>query len=286
MSPVVLDGVTLAERRAPLLAERAAAVRGRRGHAPAFVIVAFGDDRGHVPHVARKTRMCAAAGVAATPLVMRPDVPTGEAIGRMQDAVNHGRFDGVFVQFPFPGTIAGDAFAAALPVELDVDIMTPVRTARFMNGHAALPPVTVSACLLLLDAYGVSIVERRGIIVADESPFSLMFRRALSLRGARMQELVGPTAPDLIERVGAADVVVVAAAAAGLVHSAMLSPGTIVIDAGYFNPGGRGDIDVTGGIDHLAALAPVPGGIGPMTVSSLIERVILFAEGGSEPVRS
>jgi methylenetetrahydrofolate dehydrogenase (NADP+)/methenyltetrahydrofolate cyclohydrolase len=286
MSPVVLDGVTLADRRAPLMAERAAAVQGRRGHAPAFVIVAFGDERGHVPHVARKARMCAAAGVAATSLVIPRAVPTGEAIGRMRDAVNHGRFDGVFLQFPFPETIDGDAFAAALPVELDVDIMTPVRTAGFMNGLAALPPVTVSACILLLDAYGVPIAERRGIIVADESPFSLMFRRALSLRGARMQELVDPTAPDLIERMQAADLVVAAAATAGLVHSTTLSPGTIAIDAGYFNPDGRGDIDVSGGIDHLAAIAPVPGGIGPMTVSSLIERVILFAEGGGEPDRS
>jgi methylenetetrahydrofolate dehydrogenase (NADP+)/methenyltetrahydrofolate cyclohydrolase len=275
---LILDGVSLARRREAMLAERAAAVLSRRGRAPGLLLVAFSDEQDGVPHIDRKLRMCAAAGVDATPLIIPSSVHTREATSRMQDLLKDRSFDGVFVQFPFPDTIDGDAFASAIPAELDVDIMTPVRTAQFMNGIATLPPVTVSAGLLLLDEYDVSLADRRGIVVARQSPFSLMFRAALSLRGADMAPLAPPDAPDLDERLRDAELVVVAGATPGLVQSTTLPPGVVAIDAGYFNPGGRGDIDVSGGIDHLAAISPVPGGIGPLTVSALIERVVLFAE--------
>lgn len=278
MAALILDGTGLARRRQPMIARRAEAVRSRRGHAPALVIIAFGDEQGHVPHVARKQRMCAEAGIDVAVLVIPSGMDTGTALGRMRDLLIERAFDGVFVQVPFPDTIDGDAFVSAIPVHLDVDVMTPARTARYMNGTDSLPPVTVAAALLLLDEYGISIDGRRGIVVADEHPFSLMLRAALMLRGAEMQALVGPADLRLQDRVREADLVVVSAAMPGVVQSTQLMPGAVAIDVGYFNPGGQGDIDVSGGIDHLAALCPVPGGIGPMTVSALLERVVFFAE--------
>lgn len=278
MTVVVLDGARLARRRLPILADRAEAVLARRGRAPAFLLVGFGDEHGHVSHVARKQRMCADAGVELVPLTFGPAVRTHEAVEQMREVVKERSLDGVFVQIPFPDGVDGDALVAAVPIELDVDIMTPVRTARYMNGTDALPPVTVSAALLLLDEYDVSIEGRRGIVVAEEHPFSLMLRAALVLRGADMAAPAHPADPDLEERVRAADLVVVSAGSPGLVQSTTIRRGAVAIDVGYFNPGGRGDIDPAGGVDHLAAIAPVPGGIGPMTISALLERVILFAE--------
>jgi methylenetetrahydrofolate dehydrogenase (NADP+)/methenyltetrahydrofolate cyclohydrolase len=278
MTALFLDGASLASRRTPIIAERSAAVRRRRGHAPALVIVAFADEQGRVPHVDHKLRMCVASGVEATLVVVPPGADTSGAMNRLHEALSEDRFDGAFVQFPFPDAIDGAAFAAAIPVALDVDIMTPVRTARFMNGLDDLAPVTVAAGLLLLEEYGVSIADRRGVVVAEENPFSLMFRAALALEGADMGPIVAPDATDLLQRVHEAELIVVAAASPGIVQSTALSTGAVAIDAGYFNPGGRGDIDVSGGVDHLSAISPVPGGIGPMTVSALIERVVLFAE--------
>lgn len=274
----VLDGAALARRRAPLLAQRAAAVRERRGRPPALVIVAFSDSNDRVPHVRNKVRQCAEAGVEVTPLIFPSAVHTERAVSQLNDVVADGGHDGVFLQFPFSAAIDGDKLAASIPADLDVDIMTPLRTAEYMNGISKLPPLTVSATLMLLDEYEVSTEGRRGIVIADESPFTLMFRAALVLRGADMDALVPPESPRLAERVRAADLVIAAAAVPGLLQSAVLSPGTVAIDAGYFNPDGRGDIDLSGGIDHLAAVSPVPGGIGPMTISALVERVVAFAE--------
>jgi methylenetetrahydrofolate dehydrogenase (NADP+) / methenyltetrahydrofolate cyclohydrolase len=278
MAATVLDGTSLARRREDRIVQRAAAVRRRRGHAPGVFIVAFGDGAGRVPHVERKLRSFAAAGVEAEPLVLPPATATSDAIEQMHGGLRERSFDAVFVQIPFPAEIDGDAFAAAIPEELDVDVMTPARVARFLTGDASLAPVTVSAGLLLLDAYGVAVTGRRGVVVADDTPFARMFAAALAARGASMDPLVAPSDAALVARVNAAGLVVVAAGSPGLVQATDVARGAVAIDVGYFNEGGRGDIDVSGGFEHLAAFAPVPGGIGPMTVSVLIERVVRFAE--------
>lgn len=77
----------------------------------------------------------------------------------------------------------------------------------------------------------------------------------------------------------AAPLVIVAVGRPGILSALQLAPDAVAIDVGYFNVGGRGDIDLAGGASHLGALAPVPGGIGPMTVSYLLERTISIAEG-------
>jgi methylenetetrahydrofolate dehydrogenase (NADP+) / methenyltetrahydrofolate cyclohydrolase len=278
-SVTILDGTALARRRATGLAARAGAVTESRGRAPGVLIVAFADGGGRAPFVARKLQACARAGVTATPLILPADVDAPRAIRLMRATLREGRFDGVFVQVPFPEGFDGDALVAAIPVDLDIDVMTVARSERFMNGEADTPPITVSAALLLLDAWAVPIAGRRGIVVAHVSAFAEMFRAALARRGAVLDAIVEPSATGLDERVGGAGLVVVAAATPGLVRSSWLADGAVAIDVGYFNAGGRGDIDTNAGIDHLTAIAPVPGGIGPMTVSALVERVIAFAEG-------
>lgn len=274
----VLDGARLAERRAPIIAQRAADVRSRRGRPPTLALLAFRDAGGSVPHIGAKIRRAAAVGVDITPVIIEPGRSTDAAIEAMLEAASSQAADAVFVQFPYPDSIDGEALAAAIPTALDIDIMTPVRIAHFMNGRATLPPVTVTAGLLLLDAYDVSVSDRSGVVIADENPFALMFRGALERRGARMDPLVDPATPDLAERVHAADLVIAAAGMPGIVDAAVISRGAVAIDVGYFNPGGRGDIDLSGGVDHLRAISPVPGGIGPMTISALLERVVEFAE--------
>lgn len=278
MPPLILDGTSLARRRAAAIAGRAAAVRARRGEPPCLLLVAFAEPDGHVPHVQRKLRACADAGVKTELVSLPAGASTDAAIRALHERLGRSRVDGVFLQFPFPAAIDGDSLAASVPSAVDVDIMTPALVTAYLERISPYPPVTVSAALLLLEHYDVEIAGLRGVVVADESPFAVMFREALSRCGARMAPLVPPSARDLDALVSGAGLVVAAAARPGTVTAAMLRQGTVAIDAGYFNPGGRGDIDASGGIGHLAALAPVPGGIGPMTVSALIERVVEFAE--------
>jgi methylenetetrahydrofolate dehydrogenase (NADP+) / methenyltetrahydrofolate cyclohydrolase len=277
VSTITLDGTSLATRRADGIAAGAAAVVMRRGRAPRLLLMAAADERGRVPHAAAKLRACAAAGIEVVPLIIDAGASTPSAQHALSAAIAEWRPDAVFVQLPLPAGIREEAITSVIPAESDVDIMSPERVQRYMAAPGELPALTISAALLLLEAHAVSLAGRRGVLVAEESSFSLMFREALSRMGAYMEPLVAPASVDVRSRVSRADLVVVAAGQPGLLHTGMLARGTVALDIGYFNEGGRGDIDVSPGIEHLAAIMPVPGGVGPMTVSALLERVVQFA---------
>ncbi|MHB1310753.1 MAG: hypothetical protein ACYC3L_01960 [Gemmatimonadaceae bacterium] len=277
-SMIVLDGVRLAARRLPNLAARSSTVVRRRGRAPRLGILAFAGADGRAPHVAGKVRAGAAAGVEVVVGVVPWAADIDQARRVLETLVCDNDMDGLFVQFPYPDAAWGPQLEAMIPVAVDVDVMSPERVQRVLNATEQLPPVTVSAALELLDAHGVGVAGRRGLVIAEPSDFAAMFRLAFVQRGARMLPLIRPTEATLPERLRGSTLVIAAAGMPGSVRANQLAPGAVAIDVGYFNAGGRGDIDADGGIAHLDAIAAVPGSIGPMTVSCLVERTILFAE--------
>lgn len=275
---LVLDGAALAAARALGLAVRGQRVAVALGRRPRLVLVAFADGTGDAPFVARKMRACSAAGVDVLPLILPRETSTPAATQVLGACLVEERHDAVFLEFPFPDRVDGNALTAMVPTSTDVDIMTAGRVTEYFADPHALPPLTVSAGLELIDGYGVDIRGRVGVVVGPDIPFTRMFSEALARRGARMHPILPAEASDTLQRVKQAELVVVAASVPGVLASTALAPGAVLIDVGYFNPGGRGDVDTTNGVAHLAAFAPVPGGIGPMTVSVLVERVIAFAE--------
>lgn len=277
MPPLILDGRNLAERRLPALRSRANSVREARGTPPCLLLVAVRDPGGRVPWIARKVRAGARAGVEVRSLVLEPDLDTTAAVAALERATGDTRPNGILLQFPFPPGIDLDVLSAAVPLDADVDAMKPERFRAFMAGKVGRPPATVAATLALLDEAGVALGGREGVAVAEERPFTSMLCEALTRRGARIG-IASPDSKEFGDRLRASTLVVTAAHRAGIVRSSELAPGSVVVDGGYFNPGGVGDLDVSDGVDHLEALAPVPGGVGPMTISTLLEAVIEAAE--------
>ncbi|WKW13394.1 hypothetical protein Strain138_002713 [Pseudogemmatithrix spongiicola] len=277
---IILDGTALAARRLPGLRARAQALAAARGRAPLLGILGFADASGRVPHVAPKLRAAESCGIAVDVAA----VPLGATLADTLAAAERLRatpgLDGLFVQFPYPDPAWGDAVEAMIPASLDVDVMAPVEVERYFADASALPPVTVSAALHLVDEAGIALEGRSGVVVAEQSPFAEMFREAFARRGAQMSALVAPAAAADDARVRNAGVVIVAAGVPGVVDAMMLADGAVAIDVGYFNPGARGDIANATTARHLDAMVPVPGGIGPMTISALLERVLVFAERG------
>jgi methylenetetrahydrofolate dehydrogenase (NADP+) / methenyltetrahydrofolate cyclohydrolase len=276
MNVAVLDGSRLSVQRRAAIASSAADVLLRRGQPPALLLVAFEDAQGRVPHVARKMRESRELGIHTALLAIAPDQSTADVSAVMRRAMAEHEPDAVFVQVPIPDGLDSDAIVSEIPPHLDVDVMSPVRVAGYIDSAAELPPVTITAAMTLLDAYDVRTAARYGVVIADESPFARMFQEALIRRGTHSVELISPSDAELHQLTRRAGLVVAAAGIPWLLKSSELSPGTVALDIGYFNGGGRGDIEVDG-IDHLAAIMPVPGGVGPMTVSALLERVVDFA---------
>lgn len=277
MPPVLLDGHALARARGPVLSRRAAAVTRRRGRPPRVLLLAFAGPGGQAPHVEAKVRRCSEVGVSLTPLILAETVEAHQAEVRFRSALSS-HPDGVFVQVPFPEGFDGEALLEAIPPEADIDVMGPAAIERYARDSDASPPLTVAAALALLDQHRVSLSGVEGVVVGPDTPFHAQFERALHRRGAAMNPRLDPSDPALEQGLAGADLVVLAAAEAGLVPSGWIRPGAVVIDAGYYNPGGVGDLALDEGIDHLGALSPVPGGVGPMTVSMLVEAVVARAE--------
>lgn len=277
MPTLILDGRLLAERRLPTLHDRARRVREVRGTSPRLLLVAFAEVDGRAPWVSRKVRAGAEAGVDARPLILPEDLGTDGAATALERAIQDTRPDGILLQLPFPPGIDLDVLTAAVPPKADVDVMKPERFRAFMAGRLDRQPATVAAALALLEDGHVDLSGRQGVVIGEEMPFTSMLRETLARRGVQMA-IVPPESGGLQERLADATLVVTYVCRSGAVRAGDLAPGSVVIDGGYFNPGGRGDVDLSGGVEHLEALAPVPGGVGPMTVSALMEGVIAAAE--------
>jgi methylenetetrahydrofolate dehydrogenase (NADP+)/methenyltetrahydrofolate cyclohydrolase len=240
---ILLDGDHLVGQRLPGLRSRAAAVATVRGRPPALALLAFADDDGRdAPHVNRKVRACRDVGVDLVPVMVARQAGTPGALKAMAKFQPE-RFDGVFLQFPFPAHVDDDALANAIPEILDIDVMSPGRIARYLASRDEDPPVTVAAGIALLDAYDVDSRDLPGLVIADPSPFATMFREALVRRGANMHPNVAPDSLATTQVLADVRLVVVAAATPGVVSSNHLSPATVAIDVGYYNAGGRGDIE-------------------------------------------
>lgn len=276
VGPVFLDGRDLARRRQPDLAARATSVAGSRGRPPKVGLVAFEDGNGGPGFIPRKLLACEAAGVEAVPVLLPPTTGTKGVLDAIAALVD-GRPDALFLELPFPHAIEPEVVVAAVPEAIDIDVMTAPRIRRYFEGEGP-PPLTISAGLALLDGFKIDVAGMSGIVIAGPSPFAEMFREALARRGARMRPLVPPISA--LKEALHAQMIVAAAGQPALLDAARLPAGAVVIDAGYFNRGGIGDVDTSRSTEHLGALAPVPGGIGPMTVSMLVERVIACAERG------
>lgn len=277
MAPLILDGRALAAARLPAIRDRARAMAGIRGRPPGLLILAFEGPDGRAPWLDGKLRAARDAGIDVRTLVLPHAIGTAAARDAFASAVADAETDGVFVQFPFPSGVDGDVLSAAIPGRADIDVMHPARVRAYLAGAGPTPPLTVSAILLLLGAHGLTLTDAPTVVVAEGTVFDRMLVEAVRRRGARVR-MVSPDAPDAAHRLAEARVVITSVGRPGAVAGERIAPGAVVVDGGYFNPGGRGDVDLSGGAHHLRALCPVPGGVGPMTVSALLEAVVVRAE--------
>ncbi len=277
MAPLILDGRALAAARHPAIRARARAVATRRGRPPRLLILAFEGPSGRAPWIDGKLRACREAGVDTRTLVLPHGVGTAETRAKFKASVAADEADGVFVQFPFPPDVDSAGVSGVIPAGADIDVMRPDRVREYLAGTGPTPPLTVTAILALLDAHIVELTDEPAVVIAEGTEFDRMLAEALRRRGAQVR-IEHPDTSGLRDRLVGARVVITSLARPSVVRSGHVAPRSVLVDGGYFNPGGRGDVDLTDGIDHLRALAPVPGGVGPMTVSALVDAVVDRAE--------
>jgi methylenetetrahydrofolate dehydrogenase (NADP+)/methenyltetrahydrofolate cyclohydrolase len=279
LSASILDGkATAAEVKADL--KERVAVLAARGILPGLGTILVGDDPGSRAYVAGKHRDCAQVGVAS----IRRDLPATATQAEVEQAVAELNADpactGYIVQLPLPSGLDEKRVLNLMDPAKDADGLHPVNLGKLVLGEQAPLPCTPRGIVALLRRYGVEIAGAEVTVIGR----GITVGRALGLLLTRRSENATVTlchtgTKDLASHTRTADIVVVAAGRAGLLTADMVKPGAAVLDVGITRTEAGLAGDVAPDVASVAGwIAPMPGGVGPMTRAMLITNVVEAAE--------
>lgn len=293
---MIIDGKQIAQTIRGELREQIAALRAEGKRAPKLAVVLVGHNPASETYVANKLKACAEVGIEAEKIAYDEYTTEQTLLNEIHRLNNDDSIDGFIVQLPLPAHINELTILSAIDYRKDVDGLTPENVGRTVQGLPSIVSATPRGIRELLARYGIAtegkhvVVIGRSNIVGKPIAMLLMQRPYLSLPGMSAASLGDATVTvchsktqDLASICRTADIIIVAAGSPNLVTAGMVKPGATVIDVGInriddpASPRGYrlvGDVD----FEHVAPVAgfitPVPGGVGPMTIVSLMQNTI------------
>ncbi|MGW3506694.1 bifunctional 5,10-methylenetetrahydrofolate dehydrogenase/5,10-methenyltetrahydrofolate cyclohydrolase [Streptomyces sp. NPDC000994] len=271
----LMDGTALARRVVEETARKAAALTERTGTAPCLAAVLVGEDPASVTYVRMKQKRCRKAGIESRHVALPAATTTEELVDTLRSLSKDPAVHGILLQHPVGEHIDERAAFEAIVPEKDVDGVTCASFAAMSFGLPGFASCTPGGILRLLDAYDVELRGRRAVVVGRSAILGKPVGMLLLARDATVTYCHSRTA-DLPAAVREADIVVAAVGRPRLIRGEDLKPGAVVIDAGY-NPGNVGDVDFDSAVERASLITPVPGGVGPMTIATLLEQTVTAA---------
>jgi methylenetetrahydrofolate dehydrogenase (NADP+)/methenyltetrahydrofolate cyclohydrolase len=248
------------------------------GVAPKLAVVLVGDDEASVVYARSKEKVGDKLGIQVD-LTVKPASTTEEEVLGLIDGLNADRnVHGILVELPLPKGIGKETVMARLNPLKDVDGVHPVNRGYLLGGqeHLALVPATPLACIELMERAGVELRGKRVALVGRGDTVGRPLASLLIKRDATITVCHTKTV-DIPSITRAAELVVVAAGKAGLVHGDMLSEGQVVVDAGINakEEGGiTGDVHFDSAVEKVKAITPVPGGVGSLTTTIIMNNLL------------
>ena len=284
MAARILDGKSLA---ADLRAEVAAAVaewQAATGRAPGLAVVLVGDDPASRSYVTAKEKACAAAGIRSREIHLPASTAKADVLAAVRALNADDAVDGILVQLPLPEAAIEREVIEAVDPAKDVDGFHPTNVGRMVLGLPAFVPCTPAGVVELLRRAGVALAGASVVVVGRSQIVGRPLSILLSQKGVDATVTLCHTRTrDLARFTRAADVVVVAAGRPGTLTADMVKPGAVVIDVGVNRvpdaskaTGYRlaGDVDFAAVAEKAAAITPVPGGVGPLTIAMLLKNTL------------
>ncbi|MGW0080157.1 bifunctional 5,10-methylenetetrahydrofolate dehydrogenase/5,10-methenyltetrahydrofolate cyclohydrolase [Streptomyces sp. NPDC003393] len=268
----LMDGTALARRIVEETARKAADLTDRTGTAPCLATVLVGEDPASVTYVRMKQNRCRKAGIDSRRVALPAETTTEELVGTLRSLSQDPSVHGILLQHPVGDHIDERAAFEAIAPEKDVDGVTFASFATMSFGLPGFVSCTPGGILRLLDAYDVDLAGKRAVVVGRSAILGKPVGMLLLARDATVTYCHSRTR-DLSSVVREADVVVAAVGRPRLVRGQDIKPGAVVIDAGY-NEGNVGDVDFDSAVERASLITPVPGGVGPMTIATLLEQTV------------
>jgi methylenetetrahydrofolate dehydrogenase (NADP+) / methenyltetrahydrofolate cyclohydrolase len=278
LSARILDGRTLAQKVRARIADDVARLRAEHGIQPGLAAVLVGEDPASEVYVGMKRRATEAAGMLSRQVVL-PTATTQEELEALVSELNEDEaIDGILVQLPLPRHLDPRPVQELIAPAKDVDALNPYTAGRLAVGDPTFLSCTPYGVLELLAEAGVDTVGANVVIVGRSNLVGRPLSNMLTLKGRDATvTLAHSRTRDLPAVCRTADVLVAAVGVAGLVTADMVRPGATVIDVGTNRTeDGKlvGDVDFEGVAEVAGAITPVPGGVGPMTVTMLLQNTL------------
>jgi methylenetetrahydrofolate dehydrogenase (NADP+)/methenyltetrahydrofolate cyclohydrolase len=273
---VILDGKALARDTEQALTDRVQKFKDRTGRVPQLATILVGNDPASATYVKMKGNACARVGMLSRRIEMGQDTTTSQLLDQIKALNDDPLIDGILLQHPVPKQIDERAAFEAISLEKDVDGVTCLGFGRMAMGCPAYGSATPAGIMRLLDHCKIEMEGRLAVVVGRSPILGKPMAMMLLNRNATVIICHSKTKnlPDIVRQ---ADIVVGAVGRPELIKGDWIKDGAVVVDAGY-HPGNVGDIDLKAASQKASAYTPVPGGVGPMTISTLILQTMDSAE--------
>ncbi|HEY2335246.1 MAG TPA: bifunctional methylenetetrahydrofolate dehydrogenase/methenyltetrahydrofolate cyclohydrolase FolD [Solirubrobacterales bacterium] len=274
----IIDGKAVAAAVRERVASEVAEFAAERDRKPVLATVIVGDDPASEIYVRNKHRACEEAGMGSIHHGLGAETSEAELLDLVSELGRDDEVDGILVQLPVPEQIDPDAVVAAIDPGKDVDGLTPVNAGRLAHGMPGLVPCTPCGVMELLRHEGVELDGAEAVVVGRSKLVGVPVARLLLAANATVTVCHSRTR-DLAGTCRRADVLVAAVGVPRLLGAEAIKPGAVVIDVGMnrTDEGLFGDVDFAAARALAAAITPVPGGVGPMTIAMLLVNTLAAA---------
>lgn len=288
--PTIIDGKKTSQDIKNEIAARVAEIKAEGGKIPHLAAILVGNDGASQTYVGAKVKACHEIGFESTLVRMENTVSEEELLAKVEEINENPDIDGLIVQLPLPKHISVEKVTDKIKPEKDVDGFTPANVGRMALNWPAYVAATPYGIVELLKRYEIETSGKHCVVIGRShivgSPMSILMARN-GYPGNATVTLTHSRTQNLKEIAQSADILIVALGKPEFVTADMVKPGAVVIDVGIHRvedsskkSGFRliGDVKFDEVAEKASAITPVPGGVGPMTIASLLYNTLLAAE--------
>ena len=278
---MILDGKSLASQiEQGLKGQVQAIVQKLNGKIPALATILVGDDPSSATYVKMKGNACKRVGLESIPVLLPASIATEQLLGKIKELNENPLVRGILLQHPVPKQIDERKCFDAISIEKDVDGVSSLGFGLMSMGERAYGSATPKGIITLLEHYKIPLQGKHAVVVGRSAILGKPMAAMLLNKNCTVTICHSKT-QNLPHIIGQADIVVGAVGVPELIKTEWLKNGAVAIDAGYHNKegGAVGDIQKEGLDAICSAYTPVPGGVGPMTISTLIQQTVESANG-------
>lgn len=277
MQPVIIDGKTTSKKIRKNLKERVQKLIGQGAPIPVLATILVGDDPASATYVRMKARACEEIGMQSKRLDMPANTSTEDLLAAIDECNASRNISGILLQHPVPSQINERSAFDRIAANKDVDGVTTLGFGQISFGmQDAFPSCTPAGIVRLLDEYNIKLEGKHAVIVGRSPILGRPMGELLLNRNCTVTTCHSKT-QNIQTHLGMADIVVAACGKPEFIKGEWLKENVVVIDAGY-NAGNVGDVHFESCAGKASFITPVPGGVGPMTITMLLEHTVRSAE--------